>query len=183
MQGIVGDEQWRAIPGLEGFYEVSDQGRVRSLGRWVTFIDGRKPRWIRPRILRPNQGNHGYWTVKLSRGGRSRPTLVHRLIMAAFVGPCPDGQEVAHDNGIRTDIRLANLRYDTRKGNLADRRRHGTHLEGEGVPVAKLTEKQVVAIRATARGRGVAARLAAEHVCSADNIYTIWAGESWRFLA
>lgn len=47
--------------------------------------------------------------------------------MEAFVGPCPEGMEVCHNNGDCTDNRLENLRYDTKSANMLDRVRHGTH--------------------------------------------------------
>ena len=54
-------------------------------------------------------------------------TDIHQIVLEAFCGPCPDGMEVLHGNGIRTDNRLSNLRYGTRSENNADSIRHGTH--------------------------------------------------------
>jgi hypothetical protein len=68
---------------------------------------------------------------------------VARLVLLAFVGPCPDGMECCHTNGNRTDNRLTNLRWDTPKANAADKRAHGTHPEGEGNGNHKLTEQDV----------------------------------------
>jgi len=67
--------------------------------------------------------------------------------MLAFVGPCPDGLEVAHDNGVPNDNRLSNLRYDTHKGNHADRKRHGTNNAGEKNGQATMTTQGVLEIR------------------------------------
>ncbi len=65
--------------------------------------------------------------VCLSREGQNHPRLVHRLILLAFVGECPDGLQACHYDGDKSNCRLSNLRYDTPKGNAADKVRHGTN--------------------------------------------------------
>ena len=54
---------------------------------------------------------------------------MHRLVLAAFVGPLPEGKEVCHNNGNPGDNRLENLRYGTKSENNLDRVKHGTHHE------------------------------------------------------
>ena len=94
-------ERWLPIPGYEDRYEVSDRGRVRS---WVS-----RPS---PRLLSQIRQNTGYVTVALSRGGFTEQQLIHRLVLLAFVGPCPDGMETRHLDGLRPNNRLTNLAYD-----------------------------------------------------------------------
>ena len=113
-------EEWRAIVGYEGRYEVSDQGRVRSLDR----VDSRGCK-RKGNILRLQPGKpRPYPYVTLGHSDRRR---VHRLVIEAFVGPCPPGTEVLHANDDPSDNRLSNLRYDTRSANILDRVRNGTH--------------------------------------------------------
>ena len=131
-------EEWRAVKGHEGQYEVSDQGRVRSLDR-VVAIRGQSPQRRTGRVLREGSGNQGYRIVGIA--GRS--CYVHRLVLQAFVGDCPPRHEACHWNGVKYDNRLANLRWDTRPENNADRVRHGTSNRGERCKSAKLTESQV----------------------------------------
>ena len=105
-------EEWRPVVGYEGLYEVSDQGRVRSL--------------ISGRILRPaTRRLSGHKHVMLCRP--SQVGLVHQLVAAAFLGPRPDGAETRHLNGDSGDNRAANLQYGTRSENTEDSKRHGTH--------------------------------------------------------
>lgn len=117
-------EEWRAVLGYEGQYEVSNRGQVRSLDRIITFPDGRYRR-ARGRILKP-------WTLKrighqcVGLAGKSR-ALVHVLVLEAFVGPRPDGLVACHNNGIADDNRVENLRWDTYAENNKDLVRHGTH--------------------------------------------------------
>lgn len=120
-------EEWRPVVGYEGRYEVSSLGRVRSLDTVAPCRGGKRQR--RPgRLLSPGF-TRGYPYVQLHDGspGRHRgsPRLVHRLVLGAFVGPCPGGMEACHWNGDEGDPRLANLRWATSQENKADMRRHG----------------------------------------------------------
>ena len=108
--------QWRAVPGWQGYYEVSDDGLVRSVKR---------PRALGA-PLKPAIDKDGYGRVTLSAGmGRRQQVSVHRVVALAFIGPRPEGQVVRHLNGDNTDNRAANLAYGTVKDNEADKIRHG----------------------------------------------------------
>ena len=87
--------------------------------------------------------NSGYQMVCLWRDKKPHMRLVHRLILETHVGPCPVGKEACHNNGIRTDNRKDNLRWDTRSNNHKDKVVHGTSSRGEASSSAKLTEKEV----------------------------------------
>jgi hypothetical protein len=54
---------------------------------------------------------------------------VHSLVILAFVGPRPDGEQVRHLNGNPADNRLTNLAYGTQSQNQQDSLRHGTHAQ------------------------------------------------------
>lgn len=132
-------------------------------------------RW---RTLRAPIGNNGYRQAMLRRGGG--PHQVSVLVLTAFAGPRPKGYECCHSNGISHDDRIENLRWDTRAGNAADKLRHGTHNRGERCGSAKLTERQVRAIRSV---HGVPqARLAREHGVSQAQISQIRTGKRWGHL-
>src|SRR3970282_914182 len=102
-------ERWLPVVGYEGSYEVSDLGRVRSLDRILPC--GRRKKGI---VLRPSPGaNGGHLGLHLCAYSK-RNARVHRLVLAAFVGPCPIGMEGCHDDGAPTNTRLRNLRWDTK---------------------------------------------------------------------
>lgn len=119
-------EVWAPIPGWEGMYEVSDAGRVRSLTRMVNMPSGGQ-RQVIGRVLCQGTNTGGYPQVVLSRDSRSFTHLVHRIVLAAFVGPCPDGLEACHNDGDQTNNVPSNLRWDTHPENNRDRHRHGTY--------------------------------------------------------
>jgi len=125
-------EQWRPIPGFEGHYEASDLGQVRSVERAVCSHADRRIRIFKGRILKqelqannPVHRSGGYYVVKLSKNGICSKHYVHSLVLKAFIGPCPEGQECLHGNDIRTDNRLENLSWDTHQANVQD-----THVRG-----------------------------------------------------
>lgn len=124
-QPTIAAEHWKPIPGWEGYYEASDHGRIRSVRRTVKTERGQ--RTFRAQIIKSSVRKDLHFTVGLYRDGAGKCMRVHRLVMAAFVGPCPDGMEVCHNNGDPADNRLSNLRYDTRSENMIDASAHGTH--------------------------------------------------------
>lgn len=136
-------EEWRDVPGYESLYIVSNLGRVKrilpAMGTWAG------------RLLSPSPNTQGYLRVGLTdRDGRMRSVQIHRIVAAAFLGPCPLGQEVNHKNGDRGDERLENLEYVTRSENLFHAARElGVKwgVGGEKSPNAKLTTAQVREIR------------------------------------
>lgn len=198
-------EDWRPVVGLEGRYEVSNLGRVRSLtfaSRWGRFARAT------PIYLRPHCGVTGYPAVAI--GGRLRS--VHRLVLEAFVGPCPAGMECAHLNGVRDDPRLSNLRWVTRRENASHRAIHGTVLTGDRHPsrlhperlargdksgarlhpetrprgekhgLAKLTDEAVRAIRAAAATGESQYVLAARFGVTQGTIWNVVWRKTWRHI-
>lgn len=118
-------ERWLPIAGYEGFYEVSDEGRVRTVERRVP--NGGGTRHVGARIRRPTKtANGAALVVGLSKGDRQRVRTVHSLVLEAFIGPRPSGMEACHGDGDATNNRLENLRWDTHLENIRDKFRHGT---------------------------------------------------------
>lgn len=122
-------EQWRPVVGYEDHYEVSDQGRVRSLDR-IVQRRGCAPFTKQGKLLTPSPSKTGHMRVALTKDGNLKFQYVHRLVLAAFTGPCPDGMEACHWNDNPADNRLANLRWATRSGNMYDRTRNGIDNNG-----------------------------------------------------
>lgn len=116
-------EKWLPVVGYEGIYEVSDRGRVWSVPRQRS--DGRFSVGGKFIALTPHPAGH--LLARLVNGDRGKAHYVHKLVAAAFIGTCPDGLEVCHDNDDPTDNRVENLSYGTRSKNMHDRVRNGKH--------------------------------------------------------
>lgn len=176
-------ETWRQIPGREGEYEVSDQGRVRSVAHIVNIADGRRFPVV-GRIRAPYVDKKGYHHVTLYRNNVGRRYAIHLLVALAFIGPRPDGMQICHGNGDSGDNRLTNLRYDTVSANHLDKRVHGTSRCGEDNPKARLTESDVRAIRAAyASGAMNQMELARRYGTPQPNISQIIHRRTWRHVA
>lgn len=146
--GMSAEEQWLDVPGFEGFYEVSDCGRVRSVDRVVDTQRG--PRRYRGVMRRLHQQASGHLLVTLSRPGEKMLTFaVHRLVMMAFRRLPQDGRHdvVLHINRDRTDNRVANLTLATRSDIEERKQADGTTPHGETSGTAHLTEEEVQEIR------------------------------------
>ncbi len=143
------EETWRNIISYVSYYQVSNHGRVKSLDRLIPNSVGKGCRLMPGRILKAtgNKNGNGYPQVMLSKGGKPKPFDIHRLVLEAFVGPCPDGMECRHLDGDRSNCHLDNLCWGTPSRNQRDREIHGTGNHGERNRSAKLTESQVHKIR------------------------------------
>lgn len=179
--------EWRDVPGYEGHYQVSSLGWVKSVARAVPYVSRSgsiMARNLPERIMTqtPDNGPHAYgrMTVKLSLGGRAHTKLVHQLVALAFIGPRPDGMEVAHIDGNPANNRKDNLRYATPRENTADKFRHGTVLRGERVANAKLTEADVRGIRECSLSVTNAAK---EFGVSIAQVSRIRSGTRWGHVA
>lgn len=136
---------YRSLASL-GFpdYRVADNGSVwsrRMLKRFKYTENG----WGK---LSPAIVGKGYQDVTLyDTLGRPHRRYVHRLVLEAFRGACPEGMECRHLNGNKTDNRLANLAWGTWYDNNEDRKRHGTYrtasLKGERNPMAVLSRTKI----------------------------------------
>lgn len=141
----------RPIPNLDG-YAASADGSVwtelKMRGRGANRMMHKSGVWRR---LPAGPDKHGYRIIRVGAGvaggGKSRKLYVHRLVLEAFVGPCPDGMECRHLNGDRGDCRPENLAWGTRGENQLDRADHGTSNRGEAHWRSKLNSEQVSEIK------------------------------------
>lgn len=178
------EERWKAIPGFEGSYEVSDLGRVRSLARVVQ----QRNRWggvmekrFEGRSLKASADSYGYPRVTLWVAGEFFYRRVHTLVMLAFVGPCPAGQEVLHLDDVKTRCSLSNLQYGGRELNNEQKIRNGRQARGSRAGGAILTEEQVREIRARLGAQTYGEIGAAYGVCGSA-IGEIARGKNWRHV-
>lgn len=167
-------ETWRPVVGFEDDYEVSDLGRVRSL----TDRYGPRPA---PRPMKVSIVN-GYPRVVLERRGRRLQPALHRVVLAAFVGPAPDGFHGAHLDGNPLNPKLENLRWCSASENNRHKIVHGTIVRGERIPGAKLTREKVVAIRAAMRADWRPEDLSARYNVSQQTIICAATGRYWAHV-
>lgn len=171
---------YRDIPGFPG-YRVGSDGSVWS--GWITCRKGRifKGKWKR---MKPAATKKGYHTVNITPPDSPYKTMrVHRLVLLAFVGPCPPGMECRHLNGDKADCRLSNLEWGTPQTNRGDNHTMEVYQRGSQHSQAVLTEADVVAIRkAKEAGTATVAELARRYGVSWSNVYAIVTRRSWKHV-
>lgn len=138
-------EEWRRVKGYEGWYEVSNLGRVRSVDRVVR----RGVESVRRtgRILKRNRATK-YPTVILAKDATRHSFAIHTLVAEAFIGPRPAGNQVNHKDGEKSNCCEGNLEYTTPLQNM----RHAIiagliNNKGEANGFAKISDYDVAVIR------------------------------------
>jgi hypothetical protein len=132
-------ENWKAVEGYEGLYEVSDQGRVRSLDRYTT---GKRNRLIKGKVLANAHNELGYCIVQLCKDGVPKKTRVHRLVARAFIPNPEEKPYVNHLDGNPSNNTAQNLEWCTQKENIQH-----AYATGLYPPMGKLTREQVEYIK------------------------------------
>jgi hypothetical protein len=109
---------FKAIPGYSR-YVVDESGLV------ISHVN-KKPKTLKIKI-----GSDGYPRVAMvpDSGGPSKWCLLHRVVLSAFVGPCPSGKEGRHLDGNPLNPNLENLCWSSHKENISDKKIHGTEYQ------------------------------------------------------
>jgi hypothetical protein len=180
-------EEWRAVPGYEGTYEVSSWGRVRSINRWL--VNKHKRPFYRKGILLKavlNKPTPYYKVVLYAKGstGPGRPMYVHQVVASAFTGPCPVCREVRHLDGNPRNNHVGNLAYGTQLENSGDSIRLGTTMRGSRNGCSRLTEEIVASARAlVAAKKSTPTTLAKKYRVATTTMCDALTGKTWGHVA
>lgn len=162
-------EKWKEVKGYNGWYDVSNKGRIRS---W------RNNRWGRankPKFLGLHDDGHGYRICILSINGKGNKEKVHRLVAKAFISNPKDKRVVNHKNGIKDDNRVENLEWVTKLENER-------HAARNGLTYSKLTIDEVVEIKKLIRKNLTAPKIAERYDVCSSTIKEIRRGTTWTHV-
>ena len=159
------DEQFVAIAGYDGIYQISNRGRVKGrkgeiLKQWTTY--------------------HGYKRIGLWKNGARKSFAVHRLVGAVFIPNPHDKPHINHINAVTDDNNVENLEWCTRSENQQHCRRigRGPNQRGARNGNAKLSEEDVIYIRKHLPNKSLS-ELARKFKVSVTTISYIRDGKSW----
>lgn len=175
---------YRDIPNHPGYRAGSD-GSVWSCWTLVS-LGGRRGRtaiqgdeWTE---LVPQSLPSGRRYVGLVMGGFRKNRYISHLVLETFVGPRPAGMEACHGDNNPANDRLDNLRWDTHKGNVADKLRHGTHNRGVRHNMVKLGDGDVRSVRKRVTAGETYSQVAGSLGVSKQTVADIIQGRTWRHL-
>lgn len=134
-------EEWRDINGFEGFYQVSNLGRVRSLDRFAIREQG-VPHHLKGKVLSAGTDRWGYRFVIL-QNGRKLCRMVHKLVAEAFIEKKKDGLVINHIDGDKSNNSTANLEYCTQSENMLHAVRTGLVKTNPVVMMERLTGNEL----------------------------------------
>lgn len=176
-------EEWKAVVGYEGLYEVSSKGRVRSLPRYIRHWRGGLAK-LRGTILKAGTKAR-YEMIILCRDGQIEYRQVHSLVAQMFI-PNPDNKpEVNHKDGNKRNNLVTNLEWCTREENVAHAIRNNLYrgLRGSANKNSKLNEDVVAEIKKRLR-RGEMGRRIAEAVGTNEILVSmIKHGHIWKYVS
>ena len=164
-------ERWCAVDEFP-VYEISDQGRLRRVGK--------------TEILTVKNSGRKYPYYVLYRNNKMHKRKVGQLVLTAFVSPKPGNLECCHKDDDKTNNNWSNLYWGTRQQNLEDQRRNGGFLKGERHWAAKITEEDAKfikeAINKTVCKYGSGRALAKQFGVSEYLISRLKLGKAWSHL-
>lgn len=171
--------EYRPVVGSDILY-VGDDGSI-----WSSYRCPQRPVDMKdvPILCRKLKTGHciaGYRSVVFQRDktGKRVSKLVHRIVLEAFVGPCPDGMEGCHGpDSDKSNNRLSNLRWDTRTENNRDCEREGNHSPKR----SKLTITDIPVIRKKVSVGQSIVSIAKEFGVHPNTITAIKSGRNWTY--
>lgn len=115
------DEIWKDIADYEGYYQISNLGRVRSVDRYIYNVSNfgdNKISFYKGKILRPSKRRKGYLGISLTKKNKQRSFLIHRLVAQAFIPNSNNLPQVNHIDEDKTNNQVCNLEWCDNKYNI-----------------------------------------------------------------
>lgn len=172
---MVRPESWKPVVGFEKRYEISDLGRIRSLGNG----SGRYPFGTTKTLSIANKGR-GYSGVCLWANNKGASVYIHHLVARAFIGPRPAKFEINHIDGNKANNHVGNLEYVTSSQNKKHGVAIGQYKVGEKNPSAKLLNSDIPIIKEMFKCGAEQKLIADVFQVSRSVISVICSGKSWK---
>ena len=142
------EEIWKDIPGYEGYYQVSNLGRVKALEREVLHWRGGLRTYKEKYIKTSKCKKRGYPQCGLCKDGVPKNWTIHVLIAMAFMNHKPNGHTFVIDhidsdrtNSILSNLRIVDVRYNTSKERISNTGETGVHRVNSGRYISNIGHK------------------------------------------
>lgn len=168
-------EEWKEIPRFPDY-------AVSSVGRIMRLTYAYRSRTYPGKIIKAHPNRAGYVKVTLCRKKKHYQRDVHRIVTETFLGPCPEGHEVNHKNGNKSDNAVANLEYLTRSQNHKHAYATGLMHRGSKHWKAKLSESDIFTILELNREGWGQSKIAHQFKVTREAIKDILVGNNWSWL-
>lgn len=181
------EEVFVPVAGYEGYYEVSNFGRVKSVSRYVKMPrENQKPRLKQDIFLKQGVNPNGYNLVVLSKGNTPKTCVVHRLVATAFIENTFNKRCVNHIDGIKSNNTVDNLEWVTHSENNQHAYDIGLKKANPNLGVKHhnsiFTVENVHDIRKMLKEKKRAPYIAKKFGVTDSAIYAIKLGNTWRHL-
>ena len=178
-------EVFKDIKGYEGLYQISNLGRVKSVGRYVirkSGIEHLRKCWRKEIIMRLCNGYVGYKVLVLRKNNQPKTHLVSRLVALNFI-PNPDNKpEVNHKNGIKSNNTVDNLEWMTSSENKIHALETGLKIIPRGEQMSNWTKEDILKIRSMV-GKGLSyTKIGKQFGMSGTNVGHIHHRRSWTHI-
>ena len=181
-------EMFVDIRGYEGYYQVSNYGKVRSLDRVIKEKTG-KTQTLKGRVLKLRINPGGYYYVGLGKNGTKATFAIHQLVAQAFIPNPYNKKTVNHLDGNKLNNSVANLEWSTYSENLEHAYKIGLRRAVKSSEVAsknykrKLTEQQVKEIKLLIAAKSLTLKqIANQYNVGRSTIASIKSGRSWSYV-
>lgn len=179
-------EIWKSIDGFDGYYEVSNMGKIKTCKHSFIRKDG-KPFSVSEKIIKGNKDTKGYLQVELKKDGVRTIKFIHRLVAEAFIENEQNKEQVNHKDGNKLNNCVSNLEWVTCRENIhhAWKNKLNRPIAGEKHGNHKLTEQAVKYIRDNYKPRSKefgARALARKFNVSPYPIMNIINGKGWKHV-
>lgn len=171
-------EIWKAVPGFEKYLEVSNEGKVRTIERFVSVNGGQR---IQPSIeLNPKVKSNGYLEISIRLGDQKRKwLLVHRIVAQAFLENPLNLPQVNHKDGDKTNNSSENLEWCTSAQNCNHAVKNKLAKTEEDHYKAKLTKEDITKIREDSRLHRI---IAEDYGMARTTITAIKNNRTWKYV-
>lgn len=121
-QGVIFmQEIWKDVCNYEGYYQISNKGRIKSLDRYVER-NGKLVK-VKGKILNLNKNNAGYYYLNLCTNNSRKKFLIHRLVAIAFIPnqnklKCINHKDENKSNNSVENLEWCNHKYNSNYGNI-----------------------------------------------------------------